>query len=84
MKLPEPLSCARYSRAQEWAWTVSAARRFDMIVVPGTGMLDDFGERWRDMPYHLFRWGLACRLARTPFAFVSIGAGPIVIRSAAG
>ena len=48
-----------------------------MIVVPGTGMLDDFGERWRDMPYHLFRWGLACRMARTPFAFVSIGAGPI-------
>jgi polysaccharide pyruvyl transferase WcaK-like protein len=29
------------------------------------------------MPYHLFRWGLACRLAGTPFAFVSIGAGPI-------
>jgi polysaccharide pyruvyl transferase WcaK-like protein len=71
------LSLRTLFRAWEWAWTVSAARRFDMIVVPGTGMLDDFGERWRDMPYHLFRWGLASRLAGTPFAFVSIGAGPI-------
>jgi polysaccharide pyruvyl transferase WcaK-like protein len=71
------LSLRTLFRAQEWGWTIAVARRFDMIVVPGTGMLDDFGERWRDMPYHLFRWGLACRLAGTPFAFVSIGAGPI-------
>jgi polysaccharide pyruvyl transferase WcaK-like protein len=71
------LSLRTLFRAQEWAWTIATAGRFDMIVVPGTGMLDDFGERWRDMPYHLFRWGLACRLAGTPFAFVSIGAGPI-------
>lgn len=71
------LSLRTLFRAQEWGWTIAAASRFDMIVVPGTGMLDDFGERWRDMPYHLFRWGLACRVAGTPFAFVSIGAGPI-------
>lgn len=78
LKILNRLSMRTLFRAQEWAWTIGEARRFDVIVVPGTGMLDDFGERWRDMPYHLFRWGLACRLAGTPFAFVSIGAGPIV------
>lgn len=77
LRLLNALSLRTLFRAQEWVWTIREARRFDMIVVPGTGMLDDFGERWRDMPYHLFRWSLACRLAGTPFAFLSIGAGPI-------
>ena len=77
LTLLNKLSLRTLFRALEWVQTIRAARRFDLVLVPGTGMLDDFGERWRDMPYHLFRWSLACRLAGTPFAFVSIGAGPI-------
>ena len=77
LKLLNMLSLRTLSRALEWGRTIRTARGFDLVVVPGTGMLDDFGERPRDMPYHLFRWSLACRLAGTPFAFVSIGAGPI-------
>ena len=77
LKLLNMLSLRTLSRALEWDRTIRAARGFDLVVVPGTGMLDDFGERWRDMPYHLFRWSLACRLTGTRFAFVSIGAGPI-------
>jgi polysaccharide pyruvyl transferase WcaK-like protein len=76
-KVLNRLSLRTLSRAQEWIRTIRAARAFDIVIVPGTGMLDDFGERWQDMPYNLFRWGAACRLAGTPFAFVSIGAGPI-------
>ena len=56
----------------------SAARSFDSIFVPGTGILDDFVERWQGMPYHLALWGTAARLAGVPFGFVSIGAGPIL------
>ena len=52
-------------------------RRFDALMVPGTGILDDFSERWQAMPYDLFKWGLAARLNRRPFAFISVGAGPI-------
>jgi polysaccharide pyruvyl transferase WcaK-like protein len=40
-------------------------------------MLDDFGEHWRAMPYDIFKWSLAARLTGRPFAFVSIGAGPV-------
>ena len=54
------------------------AKRYDLIVVPGTGILDDFKERWYGTPYQLFIWSACARLAGTPFAFFGIGAGPIV------
>ncbi|HEY7646445.1 MAG TPA: polysaccharide pyruvyl transferase family protein, partial [Hyphomicrobiales bacterium] len=57
---------------------VRIARRFDVIIVPGTGILDDFGDRWTGMALQLCNWALAARLAGTPLAFVSIGAGPIL------
>lgn len=56
---------------------VRQMRGFDVMIVPGTGILDDFGERPYGMPYDLFRWCLAARLSGTRIAFVSIGAGPI-------
>ena len=34
-------------------------------------------EHWRAMPYDILKWSLAARLMRRPFAFVSIGAGPV-------
>lgn len=54
------------------------ARSIDVFIVPGTGILDDFGERWQGMPYELFKWGITARLCRRKFAFISVGAGPIV------
>jgi polysaccharide pyruvyl transferase WcaK-like protein len=53
------------------------ARRADVMIVPGTGILDDFGERPYGMPFDLFRWCLAARLTGARVAMVSIGAGPI-------
>ncbi|MGD9829064.1 MAG: polysaccharide pyruvyl transferase family protein [Hyphomicrobiaceae bacterium] len=52
-------------------------RRFDVVIVPGTGILDDFREAWHAMPYALLRWSVAARLARRPLLLVCIGAGPI-------
>lgn len=52
-------------------------RKTDVMIFPGTGILDDFGERPGGMPYDIFKWCLAARLAGTRIAFVSIGAGPI-------
>lgn len=60
-----------------WLAALRFARRVETIVVPGTGILDDFGEGPLGMPLDLLRWTSAARLARTPLAFVSIGAGPI-------
>jgi polysaccharide pyruvyl transferase WcaK-like protein len=47
------------------------------MIVPGTGILDDFGERPHGMPWEIFRWFLGARLLGVKTAFVSIGAGPI-------
>lgn len=52
-------------------------RHVDLVIVPGTGILDDFGDRPRGMPYHLFRWSSMAKLAGKPFTFLSVGAGPI-------
>jgi polysaccharide pyruvyl transferase WcaK-like protein len=53
-------------------------RKADVIIVPGTGILDDFGERpLNGMPATLFIWSILARLCGTKFAFVSVGAGPI-------
>lgn len=73
---------------------VRAARhlgRLDTLIVPGTGILDDYGTGPLGMPYWLFRWSLLARLVGTPVAFLSVGAGPIgnplsrwLMRTAAG
>ncbi|MCB0121340.1 MAG: polysaccharide pyruvyl transferase family protein [Caldilineaceae bacterium] len=60
-----------------WIRIYHFLRTVDLVVVPGTGILDDFGVSPWQMPYHLFRWSLIAKLARTKFYFVSIGAGPI-------
>lgn len=59
---------------------VRVLRSVDLVLVPGTGIFDDFGERpWR-MPYALLSWVALARVTRRPFALVAVGAGPIVSR----
>jgi len=52
-------------------------RDLDWVVVPGTGILDDFRENPFGWPFVLWRWCAAARLNGARIAFVSIGAGPI-------
>ncbi len=61
-----------------WARTINHMRRFDLLVIPGTGILDDYAISPGDLPYGLFRWCLSARLVGAKILFVSIGAGPIV------
>jgi polysaccharide pyruvyl transferase WcaK-like protein len=57
--------------------TFNTVRKAGTMIIPGTGILDDFGERPFGMPLDILKWCLAARLAGTRIAFVSIGAGPI-------
>lgn len=52
-------------------------RGCSLLIVPGTGILDDFGTGPTGFPLALWTWCFAARLQRLPIAFVSIGAGPI-------
>ncbi|MFQ0812787.1 dTDP-4-dehydrorhamnose 3,5-epimerase [Brucella anthropi] len=51
--------------------------QLDLLIVPGTGILDDFNENPFGWPFTVLRWSVAARLAGTRMIFVSIGAGPI-------
>ncbi|MEQ1712841.1 MAG: polysaccharide pyruvyl transferase family protein [Hyphomicrobium sp.] len=60
-----------------WQQALAVTRQLDVLLIPGTGILDDFGTGPSGMPYGLFRWCLAARFNGVRIAFVSIGAGPI-------
>ena len=58
--------------------TIVTARKFDILVAPGTGLLDDFSDSPWGMPTILASWCAGARLAGAKIAFTNIGAGPIV------
>lgn len=53
-----------------------ASRAFDMLLVPGTGIADDFGQGPYDAPHHMARWCEVVRQQGGKVGFASIGAGP--------
>lgn len=65
------------SKLVGWYQALAETRKLDVLLIPGTGILDDFGTGPGGMPYGLFRWCVAARLNGVRIAFVSIGAGPI-------
>ncbi|MBI3895529.1 MAG: polysaccharide pyruvyl transferase family protein [Acidobacteria bacterium] len=59
---------------RHWVFAFRLVRRLDMLVVAGSGQLNDqWGGPWW-LPYALFKWALAARLMHTPFVFLSVGA----------
>lgn len=52
---------------------------FDALIVSGSGPLNDYwgGGGAFSFPYTLMKWGVAAKLQKTKFLFVSVGAGPI-------
>jgi polysaccharide pyruvyl transferase WcaK-like protein len=64
-------------RAASMVHAVRHARKFDVLIFPGTGILDDFGGSPFGMPLALLTWCFVARRSRAWIAFVSIGAGPI-------
>jgi polysaccharide pyruvyl transferase WcaK-like protein len=64
-------------RVVDLVHALKVASSLDVLLIPGTGILDDFGESPFGLPYDLWRWCLAGRLGGAKIGFVSIGAGPI-------
>jgi polysaccharide pyruvyl transferase WcaK-like protein len=61
-----------------WTKAYKYLRDSDLLVMTGTGMLDDGSLGPFRMPYDLFRWSVLARLSNTKLHFVSVGAGPIL------
>lgn len=64
-------------RVFDFAHAIRTLSGADIMIVPGTGILDDFGEKPHQMPLSIALWCLAARLTGTRIAYVSTGAGPI-------
>jgi polysaccharide pyruvyl transferase WcaK-like protein len=77
VRLLNRLSFGTLGRLANWIYAIRWMRKFDLLVIPGTGILDDFGTGPWQIPYWLFRWCLSARLCGSEIWFVSIGAGPI-------
>jgi polysaccharide pyruvyl transferase WcaK-like protein len=45
----------------------------DGVIIPGTGILDDFGEGPQQMPYQLIVWTTLARIAGRPWSMVGVG-----------
>jgi polysaccharide pyruvyl transferase WcaK-like protein len=63
-----------------WLWVKAYLfiQSIDLLMIPGTGVLDDFGVTPFQTPYDLFKWSLLAKLSGTKLLFVSVGAGPIL------
>jgi polysaccharide pyruvyl transferase WcaK-like protein len=62
---------------REAAWLVKTWRfigRQDLILVAGSGQIDDTWGGALGQPYVLARWSILCRLRGRPFAIASVGA----------
>lgn len=49
----------------------------DCLVIPGTGLIDDFGQRPHDMPTHLNRWTRAAKACGVRILFLSVGVSTV-------
>jgi polysaccharide pyruvyl transferase WcaK-like protein len=57
--------------------TIRKARQIDLLIIPGTGILEEPSHRLKRMHWTLFLWCAAARISRKKIAFVSVGAQPI-------
>ena len=56
------------------------ARKLDLLILSGSGQLnEEWGGPW-GLPYAIFRWAMLAKLAGTPFAVASTGAGMLESR----
>jgi polysaccharide pyruvyl transferase WcaK-like protein len=60
-----------------WFRILGYLKNVDVMIIPGTGIMDDFGVTPFQMPYDLFKWCFLAKICRKRIFFVSIGAGPI-------
>jgi polysaccharide pyruvyl transferase WcaK-like protein len=65
------------SEIYRWFTAFCTLRGTDLMIVVGTGLLNNAFGLFGWGPYSIFKWTAMARLARCKVCFVSIGAGPL-------
>jgi polysaccharide pyruvyl transferase WcaK-like protein len=69
------------TEGRRWRLARRQMQGYDALIVPGTGILDDFGQGAYDLPYCLLRWCRAANSLGIPVNFLSIGAESVSSRT---
>lgn len=64
-------------RATLWLHAMRHLRKLKVLIVPGTGVLDDFAVSPLGWPHDILSWWLLARLMGVKVVLASVGAGPI-------
>jgi len=67
IRLPEELI--------QWIKAFKTLKAATMLVIPGLGMLGDFGARPLGLHYEILKWSIIAKLRGCKLLFVSVGAG---------
>jgi polysaccharide pyruvyl transferase WcaK-like protein len=78
LRFSNKVSLRMIGRLANWHRAIKHVRQFDIVIVPGTSTLNDYGSGPFGTSYGLFRWAAAARLCGVKFCFVGTGAGPIL------
>jgi polysaccharide pyruvyl transferase WcaK-like protein len=78
LKFCNKVSLRMIGRLANWGRALKHVKQFDIVIVPGTSTLNDYGSGPFGTSYGLFRWAAAARMCRVKFCFVGTGAGPIL------
>lgn len=78
LRLCNKISLKTISRLMNWRRALQQIKQYDIVIVPGTSTLNDYGSGPFGTSYGLFRWVAAARLTGVKFCFVGTGAGPIL------
>jgi polysaccharide pyruvyl transferase WcaK-like protein len=60
-----------------WLKGVKVLSGSDMVIAPGTGLLNDYATSALGRPYDILMWSILSKLCGCKLYFVSVGAGPI-------
>src|SRR5947208_11990852 len=71
MAIPSP------RELRHWVAVFATLKGSRMLIMAGTGMLDDFGIRPFDLHYEIFKWSLLAKLRGCRLLFVSVGTGQL-------
>jgi polysaccharide pyruvyl transferase WcaK-like protein len=77
LRIPAKLVQRPPSEIRLWQRAHQVLEGLDLLLVAGTGVLDDFAIGPMDIPYDLFKWSVQAQRSRVPLAYLSTGAGPI-------
>lgn len=79
--LPRKLARRALDEVDFWVRRTRWLRTVDRFIVAGTGAIYDATSPPWNVPYDLFKWCRAAKIAGVKIVFLSVGAGPVVHRA---